>query len=91
MAGRFARSLELARASWAVVQADKELMWLPALSVLALLALALALAAFAVLSTLQATLQGVYAAALYRYATDPTRPITGFPQGLMQSAFAPKT
>jgi Family of unknown function (DUF6159) len=37
MAGRFARSLELAKASWAVVRADKELMWLPVLSVFALL------------------------------------------------------
>jgi hypothetical protein len=37
MAGRFARSLELAKASWSVVRADKELMWLPVMSVLALL------------------------------------------------------
>ncbi len=39
MAGRFARSLALARASWSVVQADKELLWLPVLSVLALMLL----------------------------------------------------
>jgi hypothetical protein len=37
MAGRFSRSLELARASWSVVRADKELMWLPVMSVLSLL------------------------------------------------------
>lgn len=37
MAGRFSRSLELARASWSVVRADKELMLLPVLSVLALM------------------------------------------------------
>jgi hypothetical protein len=37
MAGRFSRSLELAKASWSVVRADKELLWLPVLSVLALL------------------------------------------------------
>jgi len=37
MSGRFSRSLELARASWSVVRADKELMILPVLSVLALL------------------------------------------------------
>jgi hypothetical protein len=37
MAGRFSRSLELAKASWSVVRADKELMWLPVMSVLALL------------------------------------------------------
>jgi hypothetical protein len=36
MAGRFSRSLDLARASWAVVQADKELLWLPVMSVFAL-------------------------------------------------------
>jgi hypothetical protein len=37
MAGRFSRSLELARASWSVVRSDKELMLLPVLSVLALM------------------------------------------------------
>ena len=37
MAGRFARSLDLARAAWSVVRADKELMLLPVLSVAALL------------------------------------------------------
>ena len=31
MAGRFERSLNLARASWSVVRADKELLWLPVL------------------------------------------------------------
>ena len=39
MAGRFARSLALAKASWSVIRADKELLWLPVLSVLALLLL----------------------------------------------------
>jgi Family of unknown function (DUF6159) len=39
MAGRFGRSLALARASWSVVRADKELLWLPVLSVLALMLL----------------------------------------------------
>ena len=33
MAGRFARSLELAKASWSVVEADKELLLLPVMSV----------------------------------------------------------
>jgi len=37
MAGRFSRSLALARASWSVVRADKELIWLPVMSVFALL------------------------------------------------------
>jgi hypothetical protein len=37
MSGRFTRSLELARASFAVVRADKELMLLPVMSVFALL------------------------------------------------------
>jgi hypothetical protein len=36
MSGRFARSLDLAKASWAVVRADKELLLLPVLSVAAL-------------------------------------------------------
>lgn len=36
MAGRFARSLELARASWSVVKADKELLWFPVMSAVAL-------------------------------------------------------
>jgi hypothetical protein len=36
MPGRFSRSLDLARASWAVVRADKELLLLPVLSVMAL-------------------------------------------------------
>ena len=36
MPGRFARSLDLARASWAVVRADKELLLLPVLSIAAL-------------------------------------------------------
>lgn len=36
MTGRFSRSLELARASWSVVRADKELLLLPVLSVVAL-------------------------------------------------------
>jgi len=36
MAGRFARSLELAKASWSVVKADKELLLLPVMSVAAL-------------------------------------------------------
>ena len=32
MPGRFARSLELVKASWAVVKADKELLFLPVIS-----------------------------------------------------------
>ena len=34
MPGRFSRSLDLAKASWAVVRADKELLLLPVLSVM---------------------------------------------------------
>lgn len=37
MGGRFSRSLELARASWSVVRADKELLLLPVMSVASLL------------------------------------------------------
>jgi len=36
MAGRFSRSLELVRASWSVVKADKELLWFPVISAVAL-------------------------------------------------------
>jgi len=39
MAGRFSRSLALAQASWSVVRADKELLWLPVFSVLTLMVL----------------------------------------------------
>jgi len=45
MAGRFSRSLELARASWSVVQADKELMWFPVMSFIALVLILGSLAA----------------------------------------------
>jgi hypothetical protein len=37
MAGRFERSLALVKATWSVVRADKELLWLPVMSVTALL------------------------------------------------------
>ena len=37
-----------------------------------------AVVALVVLTALQATMQGVYSAALYRYATEPRRPDTGF-------------
>jgi hypothetical protein len=40
MAGKFARSLELAKASWSVVRADKELLLLPVLSLIATLLVA---------------------------------------------------
>jgi hypothetical protein len=40
MAGRFARSFELAKASWSVVRADKELLVLPVLSLIATLLVA---------------------------------------------------
>jgi uncharacterized membrane protein len=40
MAGKFSRSLELAKASWSVVKADKELLLLPVISVIATLLVA---------------------------------------------------
>lgn len=52
--------------------------------------LLLAIVTLIVLSTLQATMQGVYAAALYRHATEPGRPIAGFAPELMAVAFQPK-
>jgi hypothetical protein len=42
------------------------------------------------LSALQATMQGIYAAALYRHATQPGTSVPGFPQELMQNAFRAK-
>jgi hypothetical protein len=50
----------------------------------------LAIVALAVLSALQATMQGVYSAALYRHATEPGRPFAGFTPELMAVAFKPK-
>ncbi len=66
MAGRFARSLALARASWSVVQADKELLWLPVLSVTALLLLVGSFVAPAV------------ALGAFGHAADAGGPSTGF-------------
>jgi hypothetical protein len=43
-----------------------------------------------VLSALQATMQGVYAAALYRHATHPGAAVPGFAPELMQNAFRAK-
>jgi hypothetical protein len=60
---------------------------LPALGIVALV---LAVIVLVVLSALQATLQGVYAAALYRHATEPGRPLAGFTPELMAVAFKPK-
>jgi hypothetical protein len=59
---------------------------LPALAVLVVV---VGIVTLAVLSALQATMQGVYAAALYRYATEPQHPADGFPPDLMQLAFQP--
>jgi hypothetical protein len=59
--------------------------------VVALLLVLVGIVALVVLSTLQATMQGVYAAALYRYATEPGQPTPGFPTDLMQLAFQAKT
>jgi hypothetical protein len=45
---------------------------------------------FLVLSALQATMQGVYSAALYRYATKDANAMPGFDVELLQQAFKPK-
>jgi hypothetical protein len=50
----------------------------------------LTIVALVVLSALQATMQGVYSAALYRHATEPGRPLAGFTPELMAVAFQPK-
>jgi len=54
------------------------------------LVVALGLLAFFTLSALHATMQGVYSAALYRYATDHATPLPGFGPELLEHAFAPK-
>ena len=54
------------------------------------LVIALGLLAFFTLSALHATMQGVYSAALYRYATDHATPLPGFDANLLESAFSPK-
>jgi hypothetical protein len=46
---------------------------------------------FLAVSALHATLQGVYSAALYRYATDHAAPLPGLGPELLQNAFAPKS
>ena len=60
---------------------------LPFMTIFALL---LAIVALVALSALQATMQGVYSAALYRHATEPGRPFAGFTPELMAVAFKPK-
>jgi Family of unknown function (DUF6159) len=53
-------------------------------------AILLAVVGFLALAALHATMQGVYSAALYRYATDHTTPLPGFGPELLESAFAAK-
>jgi len=50
----------------------------------------LGLLAFFTLAALHATMQGVYSAALYRFATDHATPLPGFGPGLLENAFAAK-
>ena len=59
----------------------------PALSALVVL---VAVVAAVVLAALQATMQGIYSAALYRYAASHDAPIPGFPPDLMQQSFRVK-
>ena len=47
------------------------------------------LSCFVLLGLIQASLQGIYAAALYRYA-EAGEASVGFDQALLQQAFAPK-
>jgi len=54
------------------------------------LVIALAVLAFFTLAALQATMQGVYSAALFRYATQHEAPLPGFGPELLEHAFAPK-
>jgi hypothetical protein len=50
----------------------------------------LGVVAFFAVAALHATMQGVYSAALYRYATDHATPLPGFGPELLESAFATK-
>jgi len=59
-------------------------------TVLAVGVIVLGIVTIIVLSALQATMQGVYAAALYRHATEPQRPGNAFGPELMQVAFQSK-
>jgi hypothetical protein len=52
--------------------------------------IAIGLVAFFAVAALHATMQGVYSAALYRYATQHTTPLPGFGPELLGHAFAPK-
>jgi hypothetical protein len=54
------------------------------------LVVALGLLAFFTLAALHSTLQGVYSAALYRYATEQATPLPGFGPDLLEHAFGPK-
>ena len=54
------------------------------------LVVALGLLAFFTLAAVHATMQGVYSAALYRYATDHSAPLPGFGPELLEHAFGPK-
>lgn len=54
------------------------------------LVIALGVLAFFTLSALHATMQGVYSAALYRYATEHSTPLPGFSPALLEHAFGPK-
>lgn len=54
------------------------------------LVVALGVLTFLTLAALHATMQGVYSAALYRYATEHTTPLPGFGPDLLQHAFGPK-
>jgi hypothetical protein len=49
-----------------------------------------AVVAALVMAALQATMQGVYSAALYRYATRHDAPVPGFPPELLGQAFRAK-
>ena len=60
------------------------------LPVVTIATIALAVIGFALLVTLHATLQGVYAAALYRYATGEANRTAGFGPELMAQAFRSK-
>ena len=101
--GRFARSWELVKLCWQVLQQDKELIVFAVavvgiglgvlimsagVVVLGIAVIAVAVIVIMVISLLGATLRGIYAAALYEYAVGGA---TGaIDQEMLAGAFQPK-
>jgi len=81
--GKFSRSWQIMGASWKVLEMDKELLVFPVPAVLAA-------APYLLLSALvQSTLQAIYQAAVYRYASEGRAP-EGFDERMLAGSFRRK-